>query len=96
MIAENAWLIADRLGPSAEVGLRSVTYGGLHRVDLGDTDSDRAADLLETYADLNLGLVYASVVTVSERLRIITLATLNHRDFRVMRPRHCDSFELLP
>jgi hypothetical protein len=54
------------------------------------------AELVNRYSDLNLGLVDASVVTVAERLGIVSLATLNHRDFVVVRPRHCDAFELIP
>ncbi len=97
VIVETSWLVADRLGAAAEVGfLQSVNSGELRRVDLDATDWDRVVELVERYADLNLGLVDASVVTVAERLRIVTLATLNHRDFTVVRPGHCDSFELIP
>jgi hypothetical protein len=97
VIVETAWLVADRLGPAAEVGfLRSVNSGELRRVDLDATDWDRVAELVNRYSDLNLGLVDASVVTVAGRLSIVTLATLNHRDFTVVRPRHCDAFELIP
>jgi hypothetical protein len=53
-------------------------------------------ELIETYADLGLGLVDASVVTIAERLSIATIATLNHRDFSVVRPRHVEAFELVP
>lgn len=37
-------------------------------------------ELIETYADMRLGLVDASVVTVAERLELTTIATLNRRD----------------
>jgi hypothetical protein len=53
-------------------------------------------ELVVQYADLGLGLVDASVVAVAERYQTATLATLNHRDFGVVRPRHVDAFELLP
>ena len=33
---------------------------------------------------------------VAERLKVTTIATLNHRDFTVVRPAHCDAFELVP
>jgi predicted nucleic acid-binding protein len=52
--------------------------------------------LIETYADLGLGLVDASIVTVCEKLAITTLATLNRRDFTVVRPRHVEAFDLIP
>lgn len=41
-------------------------------------------------------LVGASVVTVAEKLKITTIATLNRRDFTVVRPRHAAALELLP
>ena len=36
------------------------------------------------------------MITVAERLRATSIATLNHRDFTVVRPRHADALELLP
>jgi uncharacterized protein len=45
---------------------------------------------------MGLGLVDASVITIAERLRIGTIATLNRRDFTVVRPRHVEAFELVP
>lgn len=97
VIVESSWLIEDRLGPSAEaVFLRSINDGELTRVDLEDSDWGRAVQLVETYADLGLGVVDASVVAIAERLHVATLATLNHRDFQVVRPSHIDAFELLP
>lgn len=97
VLIEAAWLIESRLGPQAEVQLlRSVNAGELTRVDLNDRDWLRVTELVETYADLGLGTVDASVITIAERFDITTLATLNARDFRVVRPQHVDAFELLP
>jgi uncharacterized protein len=36
------------------------------------------------------------VITLAERLGAIRIATLNHRHFRVVRPRHAAAFELVP
>ena len=97
VIVETSWLIEDRLGPAAEAAfLRSVMSGELTRVDLTGGDWQRAVELIETYADMGLGLVDASVVTIAERLGITTIATLNRRDFIVVRPRHVASFDLIP
>jgi predicted nucleic acid-binding protein len=38
----------------------------------------------------------ASIIAIAERLDLTTIATLNHRDFAVVRPAHCDGFELIP
>ncbi len=97
VVVESSWLICSRLGPAAEAKfLRAVISGELRREDLADADWERALALVETYADLGLGLVDASVVAVAERLGATTVATLNHRDFRVVRPLHVAAFELLP
>jgi predicted nucleic acid-binding protein len=97
VIVETSWLIESRLGTGAEARfLRAVTSGELHRHDLGDADWERVLALVEAYADLGLGLVDASVVAVAEHLGASAVATLNHRDFSVVRPRHLKAFELLP
>ncbi|MGQ0520504.1 MAG: PIN domain-containing protein [Actinomycetota bacterium] len=97
VIAETAWLILDRLGTGAHQRfLRLVTTGQLDPIELTDTDWQRCLNLVETYADLALDLADAALVAVAERLDQTTIATLNHRDFRVVRPAHCDAFHLVP
>lgn len=97
VVAETAWMIEATLGPEAEARfVDSVAQGELEVFDPGSDDHGRCADLIRTYADLGLGLVDASVVVVAERLGLATIATLNHRDFRVVRPRHVPAFELIP
>jgi uncharacterized protein len=59
-------------------------------------DYRRVRQLLETYAELRVGFVDAAVLAVVERLREPKLATLDHRHFAVMRPRHVEALELLP
>jgi predicted nucleic acid-binding protein len=49
----------------------------------------------EHYSDLRLDLMDASLVAVAESIGITTIATLNRRDFTVVRPRHVEAFELL-
>ncbi|MGH9292650.1 MAG: type II toxin-antitoxin system VapC family toxin [Acidimicrobiales bacterium] len=97
VIAETSWLILDRLGVAAHTQfLRTVTGGILETVELTKTDWQRCVELVERYADLGLDLMDASIVAVAERLGMTTIATLNHRDFRVVRPTHVGAFELLP
>ncbi|MFN8038879.1 MAG: PIN domain-containing protein [Acidimicrobiales bacterium] len=94
---ETAWLIEDRLDPATEAAfVASIAAGDFSVEEMTPADWRRSAELIATYADLGLGLVDASVVALAERLGITTVATLNHRDFRVVRPAHCDAFELVP
>lgn len=97
VIPEAAWLIETRLGPGAEgLFLTLVTSSRFTIVDLNPDDYQRTIDLIATYADLGLGFVDASVIAMAERLGVTTIVTLNHRDFAVVRPAHCDTFELVP
>jgi len=38
----------------------------------------------------------ASLIAIPDRVGEIRIATLNHRDFTVVRPVHTDAFELVP
>lgn len=94
---ETAWMIEARLGPVAEAAyVDSIATGELALVDLTQADWARCRDLITRYHDLRLGLVDASVIAVAERLRLTKVATLNRRDFAVVRPAHCDAFTLIP
>lgn len=97
VVPECSWQIEHRLGPTAEARfLRLILAEKLKVVDLALPDYARCVELIETYADMGLGLVDASVVTVCEKLAVSTVATLNRRDFTVVRPRHVDTLTLLP
>jgi uncharacterized protein len=60
------------------------------------TDWLRIAELVARYRDLPLGTVDASVVTTAERLGVTEIATVDRRDFTVVRPHHVAAFTLLP
>jgi predicted nucleic acid-binding protein len=66
-------------------------------IEHGDEpDIQRMTELVDTYADLPLGAVDAAVIAVAERLGATDVATLDHRHFTVVRPRHTTAFTLLP
>jgi hypothetical protein len=73
------------LGPTAEAAfLDSVGMGPdctFRLVELVDSDLRRMSGLVRQYADLRLGGTDASVVAICERLGIVTVATVNLRDF---------------
>lgn len=97
VIPEAAWLIEHRLGPTVEARfLTLVTSGRFEIIDPIDIDYRRAIELIGVYNDLGLGFVDASIIAIAERLDVTELATLNRRDFAVVRPAHCDAFELVP
>ena len=95
--AEVGYLLQRLGGPAIEAGfLRSLADGTLTPVDLQTADYARAAELVEAYADFPLGTTDATVVAVAERLGISEVATLDHRHFRAVRPRHVETLTLLP
>ena len=74
----------------------SIVNGEIHIETLVTEDWARTAELVNTYRDLGLDAADASIVAIAERHHQTTIATLDHRDFRVVRPAHCDAFELIP
>ena len=97
VIAEAAYLIERELGPRAEALLfESITNGALRVLDLVTGDWDRVRALVTQYEELPLGGTDASVVALAERLAETRIATLDHRHFSVVRPAHCDAFEIVP
>jgi predicted nucleic acid-binding protein len=53
-------------------------------------------EILEQYADNQLDFTDAAIVAIAERLAITRVYTLERRDFSIIRPSHCDYFELFP
>ncbi|MEW9530514.1 type II toxin-antitoxin system VapC family toxin [Microbispora sp. NPDC049125] len=97
VLTETSWHVEKNLGAKSEAAfLASVARGELELVELAPEDVDRAAQLVETYDDLRLGLVDASLIAVAERLRVIKVATLDRRHFTAVRPRHVATLTLLP
>jgi uncharacterized protein len=97
VVAEVGYLLGRVGGPRVESAfLRSIVAHTLTVVDPTIDDYARAADLVDAYGDFPLGTTDATVIAVAERLHITEVATLDHRHFRAVRPRHVDAFTLLP
>ena len=97
VIAESAYLIERELGSRAEALLfESIVNGALRVFDLVTGDWERIRALIMQYEELPLGGTDASVVALPERLGETRIATLDRRHFSVVRPMHCDGFELVP
>ena len=97
VVTEVAYLLGDRLGPRAEVAFAtSIERGELVIGQVAAADWARITSLLDEYADLQLGVVDASVMALAERLDLRTVATLDRRHFSAVRPRHVESLHLVP
>lgn len=97
VLAEAAYLTNRVLGVEAEAQLiASLGQGEMQLEEVTRADCVRAAELLRTYADANIGFVDAVLVAIAERLKICRLLTVDRRHFEMICPRHCVSFEILP
>jgi len=86
VITEVAYLLATRLGVAPEVRfLGDLASGALYVEPVAVADWLRSAELVARYRDLPLGTVDASVVAAAERLGVTEIATLDRRDFTVVR-----------
>jgi uncharacterized protein len=85
------------MGPAPMLALLSDVERGAYLVmDLLTDDYARVRQLLDRYADQDVGFVDSAVLAVVERLGEGKLATLDRRHFAVLRPRHVDALDLLP
>ena len=97
LITEVAYMLATRAGTDAELAfLKDTVHGTYEVVSVGRAERARVIELVRTYADLPLGTADACVVAVAERYGVSTVATLDRRHFRVVRPAGIDAFTLLP
>lgn len=65
-------------------------------VSLNQHDLERALTVMETYANVKLDFVDCCLTALAERLQIIQIATLDRRDFSIIRPKHVSYFTLVP
>lgn len=97
VVTEVSYLLTDRIGPHAELAFcRSIADGELVVEPVLDSEWGRIYELTEQYLDLPLGIVDASVVALAERHGATVIATLDHRHFSAVRPRHVAGFTLVP
>lgn len=87
----------ERLSPEVWLAFLEDLLAGAYTVmDPTHEDLRRCHGLQSTYADQRLGVVDASVMALAERLEEPKVATLDHRHFATVRPRHAEALELLP
>jgi predicted nucleic acid-binding protein len=97
VLAEVSYLLGDRIGPHAELAFaRALAAGELTVEPVLDSDWERIEELMMQYLDLPLGMADASVVALAERHGLDTIATLDHRHFAMVKPRHVAGFTLVP
>jgi uncharacterized protein len=97
VVAELDYLVASRLGTTAELAVLRELAGGAW--DLPSVEADefaRAADVIDRYDDQSIGLADASNVVLAHRFGTRTIATLDRRHFNVLRPIRGGRFRIVP
>ena len=97
VLPEICYLIASRLGHQVmRHFVSSLSSQAVQVEPVTSEDLLRINEILKQYADSQLDFTDAAIVAMAERLTINRIYTLDRRDFSIIRPSHCDYFELLP
>ena len=97
VLPELAYLVIRSLGYDIlTTFLRYVAAGNLLLISTTREDLERASEILEKYADSKIDFVDCVIMAIAERLKIERILTIDRRDFGLLRPRHCDYFEIIP
>jgi uncharacterized protein len=97
VLPEICYLIASRLGHQAmRHFMANMTPDNVQVESVTPEDLIRVHQILEKYADNELDFTDAAIIAIAERMAITRVYTLDRRDFSVIRPKHCDYFDLLP
>jgi len=95
ILAEIDYLVTQRIGQRAEMLLLDDVVSGAYRLEAFDAFAlSEAREIMQRYADLNVGLADASVVVLAERFNAHDVLTLDTH-FRALRAGG-GAFRLLP
>jgi len=97
VLAELDYLLVRHIGRRAQAALLEEVARGAYQLELfGAADVARAKEVVEQYADLEIGLADASIVVLAERHAVTEVLTLDQRHFRAMRIERRKRFKVLP
>ena len=97
VLAELDYLVGRHLGQRAAIRIaRALTSNSYEIASLESDGYVAATGVMDTYRDLRLGLVDASLVVMAKRYRTHDILTLDQRHFRVVRSLEGRPFRILP
>jgi len=97
VIPEACYLLNSNLGVEAEQAfIKSIAAGEFLLENVTLDDLKKSSALLKKYADINIGLVDATVAVIAERLGVNCILTTDRRHFSLLRKKDGKPFELLP
>lgn len=97
VLAEVAYLVGRSVGINRVASfLKGLSKSRFRLISLTEVDVIRVAEILEDYQDSRIDFVDATVMAIAERFKSKIILTLDQRDFRLFRPKHCQNFDILP
>jgi len=97
VLAELDYLLVRHIGRRAQAALLEEVARGAYQLEpFAAADVARAKEVIEQYADLEIGLADASIVVLAERHAVTEVLTLDQRHFRAMRVERRKRFKVLP
>lgn len=97
VLTEVVYLLKREMGlPGAFAFLEEFTNSKPDLQDITVEDLVRVKEIMQRYGSSNLDFVDCCIMALSERLLITQVCTLDHRDFSIFRPSHCEYLEILP
>jgi hypothetical protein len=97
VLAELDYLLMRYMGYRAQAAVIGEVARGAYQLEPFDaSDIERAGEMMEKYADLELGLADASLVVLAERHATGRVLTLDRRHFQALRFAGRRRFRLLP
>jgi predicted nucleic acid-binding protein len=97
VVAELDYLLSARAGArAATAALNELAGGAWELADFGLDHLRSAVEVIERYADQDIGVTDASLVVLAKRHGTRTIATLDRRHFEVLRPLDGGRFTIVP
>lgn len=97
VLVEVAYLLQSKLGHKAmRQFILTLEKSPFEFEPITKADTNRIYEILKKYGDNELDFVDASITAIAERLNIQRILTVDQRDFRTIRPKHCNYFEIIP
>lgn len=97
VLPEFDYLVSKRFGTAyVQRFVQDIISGYYAYLSIELSDVERADEIMQTYSDVEVGFVDASVVALAERYRIRRILTTDKRHFSMFRPKGLDYLELSP
>ncbi|MBZ0310666.1 MAG: PIN domain-containing protein [Anaerolineae bacterium] len=97
LLPELFYMVTQRVSYADAIKAFTFLQSSAFKIEpLTTADMTRMQTIMNEYRDAEVDFVDVSIMALAERLNITTVYTLDHRDFSIFRPRHCEFLTLLP